>query len=82
MLFFLQLMQSYVKDDCSLRCHCLGINYVECKSLVCGSNSVCDVRDGVRGCYCVDGYELLADGKTCQRKSVIRSVGTYNTILG
>ncbi|XP_072040242.1 IgGFc-binding protein-like [Amphiura filiformis] len=62
-------MEKFVTNDCALRCLCVGNDQVECEPFVCGKHAACDVRDGVRGCYCEEGFKLLSDGKTCEATS-------------
>ncbi|XP_071835340.1 uncharacterized protein [Apostichopus japonicus] len=55
--------QTYVNDDCTQHCSCNN-NQLICEDYVCNTNAVCDVRNGVRQCYCNEGYE--GDGENCQ----------------
>ena len=67
-------MDKFVTEDCGETCPCIGNDDVECNRFVCGNNAVCDVRSGVRGCFCKDDkFEMLADGKTCACKLEINS---------
>ncbi|KAJ8034042.1 Angiopoietin-related protein 7 [Holothuria leucospilota] len=55
--------ESHVNVDCSQKCVCEN-GVLSCNlNYRCDSNAVCRVQDGVRGCYCHDGYE--GDGETC-----------------
>ncbi|XP_077996404.1 alpha-tectorin-like [Glandiceps talaboti] len=48
---------------CTERCSCnAGGNHV-CTGIACDENAGCEIRDGVRDCYCNDGY--LGDGISC-----------------
>ncbi len=79
---YFQPMERFVTDDCGLTCLCVGNNNVECQQFGCGNNAICDVQNGIRGCYCEDGYELLSDGKTCEsRLQIIISISTSTLIL-
>ncbi|PIK40180.1 putative zonadhesin, partial [Apostichopus japonicus] len=52
--------ETFVNDDCTQKCSCNN-NQLTCEDYRCSTNAVCDVRDGVRKCYCNEGYE--GDGK-------------------
>ncbi|XP_071835342.1 uncharacterized protein [Apostichopus japonicus] len=54
--------QTYVNDDCTQHCSCNN-NQLICEDYVCNTNAVCDVRNGVRQCYCNEGFE--GDGENC-----------------
>ncbi|PIK59645.1 putative ficolin-2 [Apostichopus japonicus] len=59
--------ESYVNSGCTRRSVCSNNQLIE-ESYHCSDDATCDVRDGVRKCYCIDGYE--GDGVTCTRKAV------------
>ncbi|KAJ8032946.1 Fibrinogen-like protein A [Holothuria leucospilota] len=46
----------YVNADCSNRCTCSN-NILTCENYGCGLNANCEERNGVRKCYCADGFE-------------------------
>ncbi|XP_071835459.1 uncharacterized protein [Apostichopus japonicus] len=54
--------EASVNNDCTRKCSCSN-NQLTCADYICITNAVCDVRDGVRKCYCNEGYE--GDGETC-----------------
>ncbi|PIK35695.1 putative zonadhesin [Apostichopus japonicus] len=54
--------ETSVNDDCTQKCSCNN-NRLTCEDYRCSTDAVCDVRDGVRKCYCNEGYE--GDGETC-----------------
>ncbi|NXW39158.1 FCGBP protein, partial [Phaetusa simplex] len=56
---------------CSERCVCKGDGAVECQPAGCGAAEVCEVQDGVRGCYPQD----------CGRCQVLGTV-SYSTFDG
>lgn len=56
---------------CSERCVCKGDGAVECQPAGCGAAEVCEVQDGVRGCYPRD----------CGRCQVLGAV-SYSTFDG
>ncbi|PIK61436.1 putative IgGFc-binding protein-like [Apostichopus japonicus] len=58
----------FVNSGCTRRSHCSNNQLIEEESYHCSDDATCDVRDGVRRCYCIDGYE--GDGVTCTRKAV------------
>lgn len=51
----LQVGQAAVDKDCKSKCVCQASGLVKCENLSCASGEVCDVRDGVRGCYVTQG---------------------------
>lgn len=53
----------YVDDNCSTICSCTN-NTLSCnRNYECSSNATCKVKDGLRKCYCNNGFE--GDGETC-----------------
>ncbi|PIK40176.1 hypothetical protein BSL78_22976 [Apostichopus japonicus] len=54
--------ETYVNDDCTQNCSCNN-NQLTCENYRCSTDAVCDVRDGVRKCYCNEGYK--GNGETC-----------------
>ena len=63
----LQLGDSYVKADCSAECTCTvneDMVGMECVPLTCDENAVCEVRENVQDCYCMEGYR--GDGTECE----------------
>ncbi|XP_071835356.1 uncharacterized protein [Apostichopus japonicus] len=55
--------ESFVNSGCTRRSHCSNNQLIEEESYHCSDDATCDVREGVRKCYCNDGYE--GDGVTC-----------------
>ncbi|PIK37121.1 putative angiopoietin-4-like [Apostichopus japonicus] len=55
--------ETYVNDECTQKCSCNN-NQLACEDYICSTNAECDVRNGVRQCYCNEGYE--GDGETCE----------------
>ncbi|XP_071837312.1 uncharacterized protein [Apostichopus japonicus] len=56
--------ETFVSDDCTQKCSCSN-NRLTCEvDYSCSTNAVCDVKNGVRQCYCNEGYE--GDGETCE----------------
>ncbi|XP_071835845.1 uncharacterized protein [Apostichopus japonicus] len=62
--------ESYVNSACTRRSNCSNNQLMVEDSYQCSDHATCDVRDGVRRCYCIDGYE--GDGVTCTREVVPR----------
>ncbi|PIK59636.1 Fibrinogen C domain-containing protein 1-A [Apostichopus japonicus] len=60
--------ESYVNSGCTRRSNCSNNQLMVEDSYHCSDDATCDVREGVRRCYCIDGYE--GDGVTCTRKAV------------
>ncbi|KAJ8033643.1 Fibrinogen C domain-containing protein 1 [Holothuria leucospilota] len=55
--------QTHVNGDCTIRCQCHS-NILTCdNNYRCSSDATCEERDGVRQCYCNDGY--TGDGQNC-----------------
>lgn len=54
---------TYVNENCAKKCTCAN-NQLSCDSYTCSPNATCKVEDGVRRCYCNDGY--VGDGDTCK----------------
>ncbi|KAJ8026415.1 Angiopoietin-1 [Holothuria leucospilota] len=54
----------YVNHNCSEKCICSN-DQLNCKpDFPCSPNASCRVEDGIRRCYCDDGY--VGDGETCK----------------
>ncbi|KAJ8033648.1 Ficolin-1 [Holothuria leucospilota] len=61
---FIQNDQWYVNVNCSSSCQC-HLNVLTCdNNYRCSSDATCEERDGVRQCYCNDGY--TGDGQNCE----------------
>ncbi|PIK57153.1 Fibrinogen-like protein A [Apostichopus japonicus] len=58
----------YVNSDCTSRSVCSNNQLIVEESYHCSDDATCDVRDGIRRCYCIDGYE--GDGVNCTREVV------------
>lgn len=56
--------EEWYSEDCSERCLCLDTG-VDCNSYSCPDKSVCDVRDGLRKCYCPSQYVMVDEA--CRR---------------
>ncbi|XP_053315113.1 nidogen-1 isoform X2 [Spea bombifrons] len=44
---------------------CYDVDECQEQPNICGSNSLCNNHPGTFRCECIDGYQFLADGKTC-----------------
>jgi hypothetical protein len=55
----------WVAPDCSQKCTCGQDGQLRCTSMECDESATCDVKGGVRDCYCNEGY--AGDGINCQR---------------
>lgn len=61
---FYQAGDGFISEDCSEECSCVE-GVLTCEMLdPCHDNAQCELRDGIRGCYCDDGYQ--GDGITCE----------------
>lgn len=49
--FALQEGESFVTEDCSERCTCLGNSSLDCIALSCSPDEACKVQSGLKGCY-------------------------------
>ncbi|XP_071836656.1 uncharacterized protein [Apostichopus japonicus] len=55
--------ETYVNDDCTQKCSCNNNQLICEDDYSCSTDAVCDLKNGVRQCYCNEGYE--GDGETC-----------------
>ncbi|PIK34071.1 putative IgGFc-binding protein [Apostichopus japonicus] len=55
---------TYINDGCTESCDCMN-GQLSCDPISCGDNEICSTRNDERGCYCMDGFELI-DG-SCQQ---------------
>ena len=52
----------FVKDGCGERCACAAAGAdLTCEVMTCVENAGCDVVEGQRACYCVEGF--MGDGE-------------------
>ncbi|XP_071835509.1 uncharacterized protein [Apostichopus japonicus] len=63
--------ETYFNNDCTQKCSCSN-NRLICEDNRCSTNAVCDVRDGLRKCYCNEGYG--GDGYICESLSDCQDV--------
>ena len=59
-----QVGDEWIDEDCSTICHC-NDGALECREYGCSEFAKCKVEDGVRDCYCLDGFD--GDGELCTR---------------
>ncbi|PIK38851.1 putative ryncolin-1-like [Apostichopus japonicus] len=64
-LHYTQDGESHINDNCSRRYTCNNTELIT-EAHSCSVDASCDERDGVRNCYCNDGY--YGDGVTCIRR--------------
>lgn len=69
LVFRFQAGDSYVTEDCSQLCECTNTSSIACVSYDCDVNSECILRNGVRGCFCQDGYR--GDGLQCEEGNLM-----------
>jgi hypothetical protein len=61
---YFKVGSNFTNDDCSQFCECqTANNNVSCHSVSCDVNAVCQETNGIRGCYCKEGYE--GNGLNC-----------------
>lgn len=64
--------ESYITEDCSQHCSCEKADSdLVCTSNECAANKECDVKEGIRACYCNSPY--VSSGKECISKSLCQS---------
>ncbi|KAK7886665.1 hypothetical protein WMY93_026286 [Mugilogobius chulae] len=56
---YLTVGETVVDPHCNSKCVCQASGTVKCDKLHCGSSEVCEVRDGVRGCYGKQGQCVI-----------------------
>ena len=47
----------WMQDDCKYECECFGGGQYECLPNRCHRYATCGLDNGVRDCYCNDGFE-------------------------
>ena len=62
--FFLKAGARFVNEDCSEVCSCRE-GQLDCTHYGCDDFATCGVKNGVRDCYCQDGFK--GDGQVCFR---------------
>ena len=62
--FLFQAGASYITEDCSEVCSCQE-GQLDCTDYGCGDFANCGVQNGVRDCYCQNGFK--GDGQVCFR---------------
>ena len=60
----IQVGSRWVKEDCSSVCHCQN-GELNCTHYECSEFAECDVRNGIRDCYCEEGF--VGNGQQCVR---------------
>ncbi|XP_006822523.1 alpha-tectorin-like, partial [Saccoglossus kowalevskii] len=53
----------FIDDVCNQQCTCNATNNMVCSPIFCDTNATCDVRGGLRGCFCDEGY--TGNGFSC-----------------
>lgn len=65
-------------EDCTLMCSCRN-GTLECIELLCDENAECDIRGGVRNCFCNEGY--VGNGTFCELGNhIFISILTYVSV--
>ncbi|XP_071946555.1 IgGFc-binding protein-like isoform X2 [Antedon mediterranea] len=64
--------ETYVTEDCSMRCTCGGNGVNTCEEYMCGNYASCRIQNGVRDCYCNNGFS--GDGTVCTKASGLCTV--------
>ncbi|XP_071839367.1 IgGFc-binding protein-like isoform X2 [Apostichopus japonicus] len=68
---YIQQGEEVMNEDCSEVCRCTETG-LDCSANTCPSKSTCDVKNGIRNCYCPDQY-VMKD-LTCERGPCVCSV--------
>ncbi|PIK62565.1 putative IgGFc-binding protein [Apostichopus japonicus] len=58
----MEVGDQYISDNCDEICHCKTTG-LECTSYSCHKKANCELKDGIRNCFCGNGYS--GDGQTC-----------------
>ncbi|KAJ8033066.1 Angiopoietin-related protein 7 [Holothuria leucospilota] len=64
---FISNGDSFINDDCTQNCTCLDNQFICNTDYECSTDATCTVKDGIRKCYCNDGFE--GNGEICIRNS-------------
>ncbi|PIK37773.1 putative ryncolin-1-like [Apostichopus japonicus] len=67
-LFENQNGESFINSDCTRRSNCSNNQVTLEENYQCSDDATCDERNGIRRCYCNDGYE--GDGVECTREMI------------
>ena len=68
----LQVGDTTLSNDCTQRCTCENEATLSCSDAeACSNGEVCEIRHGVRGCYCKHGNYISNNGD-CHGKFTIR----------
>nr|XP_023659456.1 IgGFc-binding protein-like isoform X1 [Paramormyrops kingsleyae] len=59
---YLKVGQSVVNQLCNSKCVCQATGAVTCQALICPGGQVCEVRDGIQGCYVRQGICTVQQG--------------------
>uniref|UniRef100_H9GN55 VWFD domain-containing protein n=1 Tax=Anolis carolinensis TaxID=28377 RepID=H9GN55_ANOCA len=54
--------ESYLTPDCQTSCTCQNDGSVTCEPSDCGADEVCELRDGIRGCFSTESHCTLMPG--------------------
>ncbi|XP_071835761.1 uncharacterized protein [Apostichopus japonicus] len=60
--------ESFINSDCTRRSNCSNNQVTLEENYQCSDDATCDERNGIRRCYCNDGYE--GDGVECTREMI------------
>ncbi|XP_033106905.1 IgGFc-binding protein-like [Anneissia japonica] len=50
--YYIQLNETFINSTCDGECTCTSGGQVVCQPYACRADTVCQIEDGVRGCYC------------------------------
>ncbi|KAJ8031643.1 IgGFc-binding protein [Holothuria leucospilota] len=64
---YLQVGEKWTNEDCTRHCKCTE-DGIQCQDYSCPRKSTCDVKNGIRDCYCLPGYSMR-DG-ACERVTI------------
>ncbi|XP_071838865.1 IgGFc-binding protein-like isoform X2 [Apostichopus japonicus] len=69
--YLMEVGDRYISDNCDEICHC-STTGLECATYTCNENANCELKDGLRDCYCRHGYS--GDGQTCTGSDISASL--------
>eukprot|EP00061_Rhincodon_typus_P002683 g18207.t1 len=62
-VFWLQVDQTVYTENCEQKCTCYETGQVDCEKVECPAQHTCLMKDGVRGCYRLEGVCSVTQGR-------------------